>query len=193
MYFSEIECASPFSAIRANLMTTFSIRNASDNTKLSKSEPAAVENEVQALRRFPAFGNEYRLVKKKVLDTLIHEDLTFSVSDEVLFETEYELNPFYDINGVNLLYFAAYPIINDVCEARYFNETLDIEWEQSFHTSYKDVFYYANCNYQDRLIYQLNSVEDLGDDRYKISSTLRRKSDGNIIARLFTVKSRINS
>lgn len=192
MYFSDIAIASETSRINAELMTTFSIRDKVDNTSLSKAEPAVTLNDITALRAFPAFGNEYRLVKKKVLKELVHKDLSFQVEDTVLFETAYEFNPFYDINGVNLLYFAAYPIINDVCEAKYFNNIIEERWEQTYYTAYKDVFYYANCNLDDSVIYQLASVEQLAATTYKISSILRRKSDQAIIARIFSVKSKIN-
>lgn len=193
MYFSNIDIASDTSKINATLMTTFSIRDKVDNTKLSKAEPNTAFNEVEALRTFPAFGNEYRLVKKKVLKELSFDNYSFEIVDDILFETAYDFNPFYDINGVNLLYFAAYPIINDVCEAKYFHTKLTEErWEQAYYTAYKDVFYYANCNLNDSIIYQLVSVEQIEETSYKLSSILRRKSDGAIIARIFSIKSKLS-
>jgi len=193
MYFSEIALQSSNTKIQAELMTTFSIRDAVDNTRLAKSEPDVAVNSIEKSKLFPAFGNEYRLVKKQVLKELKCGDLAFSIKDEVLFETEYELNPYYDLNGVNLLYFAAYPIINDVCEARYFKKKYpDQRWEQTHYTGYKDVLYYANCNLDDTIIYQMNYFERINDnDDTLISSILRRKSDGAIIARIFTVKVKV--
>ncbi len=190
MYFSEIDFHAPHAKVQAELMTTFSIRDAVDNTRLAKSEPGGTVNNIEKAKLFPAFGNEYRLVKKQVLKELKCDDKVFEIKDEVLFETEYELNPYYDLNGVNLLYFAAYPVINDVCEARYFNpKNLDERYEQTYYTAYKDVLYYANCNLNDAIIYQLNDCRTF-DDAYHISSTLRRKSDNAIIARVFAVKRR---
>ena len=194
MYFSEIQFESEGDTIKAELMTTFSIRSATDNTKLAKSEPHGVKNEVERLTGLPKFGSEYRLVKKQVLKELIFGDYKFEIDDsrKAVFQTTYELNPFYDLNGVNLLYFAAYPIINDYCEARYFKDILTEErWEQTYYTSYKDVLYYANCNIEDRIVYKMMSNERLADGSYQISSILERESDGVIIARIFTVKSRI--
>ena len=190
MYFSEIDLKSSTSGIKAELMTTFSIRDAVDNTRLAKSEPDVAVNDVAQVKKFPAFGNEYRLVKKGILKELKYEDLLFDIDDGVVFETEYELNPYYDLNGVNLLYFAAYPIINDVCEARYFNEHTPTRWEQTYYTAYKDIFYYANCNIDDSIIYQMNYQEIINDDNEDIliSSILRRKSDNAIIARIFSLK-----
>ena len=195
MYFSEIAFESANSKIEAELMTTFSIRDATDNTRLAKSEPDVTLNEVEKLKKFPAFGNEYRLVKKQVLKELKCGGFTFDIDKHTIFETEYELNPFYDLNGVNLLYFAAYPIINDVCEARYFNDEYSKErWEQNYYTAYKDVLYYANCNLDDSIIYQMNyhEISEHNDNDMLISSVLRRKSDGAIIARIFSVKRRVS-
>jgi len=188
MYFSEIDFDAPNAKVKAELMTTFSIRDAVDNTRLAKSEPDVTTNDVEKSKLFPTFGNEYRLVKKQVLKELKCGDYTFEINDEVLYETEYELNPYYDLNGVNLLYFAAYPIINDVCEARFFNtKKSDERYEQTYYTAYKDVLYYANCNLNDTILYQQNYCRDIEGNK-QIASTLRRKSDGAIIARIFTVK-----
>ncbi len=192
MYFSNLLFQSDTAHIDAELMTTFSIRDKVDNTKLAKSEPYGVVNTIANSPQFPTIGNEYRLVKKQVMKKLAYKDYEFNVSDEVMYEKEYTLNPFYDINGVNLLYFAAYPIINDFCEAAYFNEKKELEdrWEQTYFTKYKDVFYYANCNHTDSLIYQLVDCTTLSDGSKQLSSILRRKSDHAIIARIFTVKSK---
>lgn len=193
MYFSDINLEMGDERIVGQLMTTFSIRNATDNTKLAKSEPNIEANAVEQFKTFPSFGNEYRLVKKRILKNLVFNELDFQVDYEAkpIFETTYELNPYYDLNGVNLLYFAAYPIINDFCEAKYFNMLLPNErWEQTYYTAYKDVFYYSNCNINERVIYKLMTCEQIDDNRYKISSLLVRESDKTILARIFSVKSK---
>lgn len=191
MYLSDISFSSATENVKAELMTTFSIRDKVDNTKLAKSEPNVDENSIARLEKLPLFGNEYRLVKKKVLKSLKYGDFEFKVADDYIYSTDYTLNPFYDLNGVNLLYFAAYPIINDVCEARFFNEKKPNErWEQTWYTKYKDVLYYANCNIFDIISYELIDFEEVEDGLMKISSILRRKNDQVIIARIFTLKKR---
>ena len=193
MYFSDISFSSKGGRINAELMTTFSIRNKDDNTKLSKSEPDISLNKVEALDTFPILGNEYRLLKKGMLDKINSIPYTFKVEDREtsIFDKIYQLNPYYDLNGVNLLYFAAYPIINDFCEAEYFNQNFPNQrWEQTYYTAHKDVFYYANCNINERIIYRLHSCEKLTNSDYKISSSLIRESDNTIIARIFSIKSK---
>ncbi len=191
MYLSNISFSSENETVKAELMTTFSIRDKVDNTKLAKSEPNVEKNSIPTADKLPPFGNEYRLVKKTVLKTLKYGNFEFKVGDENIYTTDYTLNPFYDLNGVNLLYFAAYPIINDVCEARFFNErNPDVRWEQNWYTKYKDVLYYANCNIFDIITYELVDFEEVEDGLMKVSSILRRKSDQVIIARIFTLKKR---
>lgn len=195
MYFSDIGFSTDNASFKAELMTTFSIRDKTDNTHLSKSEPADVINSIDQEDRFPAFGNEYRLVKKKVLESLSCGEFQFSIIDskEPIFTIEYDFNAYYDMNGVNLLYFAAYPIINDVCEAKYFNSIIDNRWEQNYYTCYKDVFYYGNCNLDDSLTYELLESVKLSDGIFKNTSILRRNSDNEIIARIFSVKRKQNT
>jgi probable biosynthetic protein (TIGR04098 family) len=191
MYFSDLRLQSNDEVISAELMTTFSIRNSSDNTKLAKSQPKGNHNSTQQFSEIPAFGNEYRLLKKGELSVLESDKYRFQIKNEPIFEFEYELNPYYDLNGVNLLYFAAYPIINDVCEAKFFNKelALDGRWEQIYYTAYKDVFYYANCNIDETIIYRLMGYDRLDDGSIQIQSIMLRKSDMSPMAKVFTVKS----
>lgn len=190
MYFSNIGICSGKKTINASLMTSFSIRNKVDNKKLLKSQPATDNNLIEEYDDMPDFSNEYRLIKKGEVEQLALGDTTFDLHEESIFETEYNLNLYYDLNGVGLLYFAAYPIISDVCLARYYNEKFSEEepWELSYYTMSRDILYYANCNINDKIIYKLHSFTFLDDKRVKISSSLYRKSDGKIMARLFTIK-----
>jgi probable biosynthetic protein (TIGR04098 family) len=91
------------------------------------------------------------------------------------------------------LYFAAYPTINDYCEANYFNSKRDnIErWEQTYATSSRDILYYANCDGNDLIIYKLHSYEEVNNTMMKLSSSLYRKSDNTLMARIFTIKKKI--
>ncbi|NQX90957.1 MAG: hypothetical protein HRT74_02255 [Flavobacteriales bacterium] len=195
MYFSKFEFQSldeTNKSIKANLMTSFSIRKSTGNKELVKSQPNSPTNLIESHDQIPAFGNDYRRIKKQELKEISVNGEVFQVSDDDLFTYEYQLNPYYDLNGVGLLYFASYPIINDFCESNYFNsqEGRSTRWESSHATSARDILYYANCDMDDSIIYRLNSVEDLGN-KVKISSSLYRKSDQKMMARIFTVKSKV--
>jgi len=192
MYYSNIIVSTNQKSIKANLMTSFSIRNDADNKKLLKSHPASSHNLIREYDSIPHFGNEYRLIKKGELEEIKMDKISFSVTDASIFETEYELNPYYDLNGVGLLYFAAYPIISDVCVGRYFHNKYgeDERWEQTYYTLSRDVLYYANCNANDKIIFKLHDFGPIDKQRVKVSCSLYRKSDNKVMARLFTIKER---
>ena len=116
----------------------------------------------------------------------------FTVREDAIYEREYQINPYLDLNGVNLLYFAAYPTINDVCEASFFNEQhpdkIKEHWAKEAYTAARDIYYMNNCNLNDSIIYRIHEATFLSDNKVGIASSLIRKSDGNHLARIFTVK-----
>lgn len=191
IYYSQLQFATPRASIDANLMTSFAARGDSSNSNLVKSYPDSIDNHVDELALNPLFGEEYRRFKKDPPDHFDLAGVKFSVTDNVLFEKVYRLNPYVDFNGANLLYFAAFPTINDYCESVYLNETAwchDLPWELQSATIARDIFYFANCDIHERVIYRLHSCDALTDGCFKLSSSLTRQSDGVIMARIFTVK-----
>jgi len=189
MYHSKIGLLAKDKKIEAELLTSFSIRNDSDNSKLVKSQPIISANHIPEHESLPEFANQYRLLKKKEVQAIELNETVFEQTDNSIASIEYELNPYYDLNGVGLLYFAAYPIINDVCEAKYFNKLNNdsSNWELEYSTIARDVFYFANCNIQDRIEYVLHDYQFL-DQKIKLSSSLIRKRDGAILSKIFTIK-----
>lgn len=167
--------------INATLMTTFSVRENGNNDKINKCEPKERTNQIGQLTNTPLFLNEYRLLRKGLVDHIPSSFGEFSITDEPFFEWEYSINPFYDINGVGLLYFASYPIIADQCFFEYYHKT------NMLTTIYRDIFYFANCNSTDRIIFQLNNIEEKGS-QIKSLMSLFRKSDHQMLARILTVK-----
>ncbi|MCL2289131.1 MAG: phosphopantetheine-binding protein [Bacteroidetes bacterium] len=182
-FISTILAKSSQNAIHSNLITTFSTRNNSNNNEIIKGKTENLENAIIQIANMPFQLNEYRLLKKGLLEEINTEFGIFPISDEVLYSCEYNLNPYYEINGVGLLYFAAYPIISDTCLLNYFDNNRYL----SFHTEYRDIFYYGNCNSDDKIIFTLNFF--VSDDKYiKTITTLFRKSDNKMIAKMITVK-----
>jgi probable biosynthetic protein (TIGR04098 family) len=175
-------------------LTGFSDENtnslSNDSLKFNRDFSA---DSIENFNQFPAFGNEYRLVKKQELKQIEVNGHSFDIIDTVIFHSEYKLNPYYDLNGVGLLYFASYPTINDCCEANYFNSKRDNNdrWEQTYVTTARDILYYANCDVNDSIIYKLNTHEEVSHTKVKLSSSLYRKSDNKLMARIFTIKNRI--
>ena len=169
--------------INATLLTTFSSKENENINELIKIKIDKIPNKISQLSKTPIQLNEYRLLRKNLLDEIPSNFGDFPNTDNILFTCEYEINIYYDINGVGLLYFAAYPIISDICCLKYFNDSKSF----SFQTVYRDIFYFANCNPTDKVIFQLNFI-DSNKNFIKTMTSLYRKSDKKILAKILTIK-----
>lgn len=138
--------------ILATLMTTFSTRENKDNKKINKCEPKIKSEKIIQLSKIPLFLNDYRLLRKGLTDTIPSDYPDFKIVESSIYHCLYDLNPYYDINGVGLLYYAAYPIISDKCLLTYNPDYVN------YHTVFRDIFYFANSNFDDRIIFHLNSM-----------------------------------
>ncbi len=176
--------------IKATLMTIFSTRGMNGNSKLNRSHPYMMENDISEDTIMPDFLSEYRVLKKGKTKNVYINNVEFFVFDFFLHETEYLMNPYYDLNGVGLLYVASYPVISDKCETDFFNQTHEESWETQYHTIARDIFYFSNCDRTDTIIYRLHYFETLENGNVKIASSLYRKSDMTLLSKIFTIKSK---
>ncbi|HAH26317.1 MAG TPA: hypothetical protein DCL77_21550 [Prolixibacteraceae bacterium] len=180
-FLSSITASCDVKNINATLMTTFSIRENENNNTIIKSAPQNRTNQIIQLSNTPLFLNEYRLLRKGLLDHISSDFGEFSITNDPSFVWEYNINPYYDINGIGLLYFASYPIIADRCFFEYCPKANELT------TIYRDIFYFGNCNSTDKIIFQLNHVEEIGN-QIKTLISLYRKSDNQMLAKILTVK-----
>ena len=188
-YFTEFNCTADDNTVQAELMTTFARRQGKDNLDLIKSSPKVNPDKISELNQMPPFLTDYRVLKKNLIDEHILDGEKFDLGEKNNFETIYTLNPFYDLNGVGLLYFAAYPTISDFCESIFFNKLKEVnQWEDEYFTTARDIFYYANCNITDKIIYRLNEHEFIAGDKIMIHSSLVRDTDKIPMADIFTIK-----
>jgi probable biosynthetic protein (TIGR04098 family) len=174
MFFGEAGVEGAAGSICATLMSTFSkFGQSASNMSLLKGLPEIpADFPIPVLAEFPEFGQDYRTRRSQALPAAI-------------FECEYEIIPAYDINGVGLLYFAAYPIINDICAARHAGRSLMMDYG----TLRRDVFYFGNSNPDEVLLFRLH--EWRADERsIDMTASINRKSDGNVIAHVVTRKVR---
>jgi probable biosynthetic protein (TIGR04098 family) len=174
MFFSEIALAGAGKGLSASIMSSFTKRGSlTSNSGLLKGQPAIPAGcPIPDVATRPEFGQGYRERRGVALPA-------------ALFETPYEIIPYHDINGVGLLYFAAYPIISDICELKYMGRAND--WALQASTVARDVFYFANCDAHDRLIYRVHARHD-APSVVDIESSLSRASDGALMAYLVTRK-----
>ena len=189
MFFSETFVTGEAGEITANLMSVFSTRSKSDNTKLKKGTLKAEidSNTVQLHKKLPPVAKEYLEHKSTILDEsnqLLPEGIL-----DYHFQTEYTIDAYDDINGVGLLYFASYPKINEKCEREYINSHYEIDgdWLEVAGVTSRDIHYYGNANSGDKLIYELNELKQNGND-LEMKSSLYRADNGRLIARITTTK-----
>jgi probable biosynthetic protein (TIGR04098 family) len=175
MFFGALAIRSPTAGGKAELMTSFAkFGEAGANTSLMKGQPVIPEDcAIPALPAPPAFAMEYRALRAEPLPP-------------ALFETRYEIQPVHDINGVGLLYFAAYPMIADLCVARH----AGAELLSGHSTTNREICYFANAMPDETLLFRLHSWDaDAGAVRFR--SSLSRASDGKMMALIDTRKARI--
>jgi probable biosynthetic protein (TIGR04098 family) len=182
-FISSINGKSLDNEIKATLLTTFSIRINDNNNEINKGNVDLIPNRIVQLSKTPIYLNDYRLLRKGLLDEIQSDFGFFPNTDNIIFTCDYDVNPYYDINGVGLLYFAAYPIVSDSCCLKYFNDNKSY----SHQTVYRDIFYFANCNPTDKIIFQLNFIDQKGNIIRTLTS-LYRQSDNKLLAKILTVK-----
>jgi len=172
MFFSTVSVAASTSRAQAHVMTSFSrFGEAGANTSLLKGQPLIPDDcEIQSVDELPAFAQEYRA--RRAADV-----------PPPVFECEYEILPPHDINGVGLLYFAAYPMIIDICALKHAGRALASE----FSTTFRDVYYFANSTPDETLVFRIHRW-DQGPREISFDATLSRKSDGKVMAWVKTVK-----
>jgi probable biosynthetic protein (TIGR04098 family) len=105
--------------------------------------------------------------------------------DEAVYTSDYGINPYHDINGVGLVYFAAYPTIVDTCELEQIGE--GPAWASRASTVLRDVMYFSNADANDTLVYSLLEQVKKGniiESRAMISN----KESGLIMALVRTSK-----
>jgi len=165
IFFSDIEVTGG----RARLMSSFSMRGENgSNVALLKGQPAIPPDcSIVDLSALPPIGDEYRALRTAGLPNSI-------------FACDYEIVPQHDINGVGLLYFAAYPIISDICESRFASL-------KKASTIQRDIFYFNNCDPDDTVVFRLHRQEPTGA-RLESETSLSRKSDAALMARVFTAR-----
>jgi probable biosynthetic protein (TIGR04098 family) len=159
----------------AELMTTFSkYGEAGANTSLLKGQPVIPEEcAIPVVTTLPDFATEYRALRA-------------AETPPAIAEVDYDLLPPHDINGVGLLYFAAYPSVVEICLARLKGPTF------AFDTSLteRDICYFANADPTDGIRFRLHSYdEDEAAVRYV--ATMARASDGKTMARIAGTKAKV--
>jgi probable biosynthetic protein (TIGR04098 family) len=185
-YFSEITGYCADKTFKANLMSCFSLLSTGSNKQICKSVPVTAVNHINKLAKIPMLFCSYCSIKKATQQVVSNGMHSFYINDDIVDERSYEINHYQDINGVGLLYFAAYPIISDHCVNSYLREESNLQYSK-YHTTYRDILYYANCDANDTVIHRLNNIS-ITDNLVKTVVSMYRSSDMKMIAQILTVK-----
>ena len=174
LFFSRTRGLCNSKTIQGQAMSSFTRREASvGNSALSRGQPEIPAGcPIMEEAAMPEFGVDYKTRKKRI-------------TAAPLFECAYDILPCHDINGVGLLYFAAYPSISDICEIQYMGQ--GNAWATQASVIARDIHYYANCDISDRIVYRVHDRQDIGN-RIIIESSLSRERDDRMMAYLITEK-----
>jgi probable biosynthetic protein (TIGR04098 family) len=177
MFFSDAAVKGEGRSALVRVMSSFSkYGEAGANTSLLKGQPEIpVRCAIPDHADLPEFAHEYRARRARE-------------QAPPRFECQYEIIPPHDINGVGLLYFAAYPIINDICAMRFAGSA----FARDFSTQHRDVFYFANSDPDETLIYRIHDWH-ADDAVVEMEASLSRKSDGALMACIVTAKRRVSA
>ncbi|AEW95937.1 MULTISPECIES: beta-ketoacyl synthase N-terminal-like domain-containing protein [Streptomycetaceae] len=194
-YVSDVECRSGGAVLTARLMTVFAKPAAAG--ALVPVRPAAPEGTaVPAADAGQAeFHREFMAARRADPARPLPDGDGGPGGGEPLFTHTYRLNPYYDLNGAGLLYFASYPHIHDHCERLHLRRALaaagvaegTAEWARAAATAERDVVYLGNCGPDDAVVFRLDAARAEGT-RLRLTATLLRESDGAPLARVRTVK-----
>ncbi|WP_234859383.1 SDR family NAD(P)-dependent oxidoreductase [Aquimarina aquimarini] len=207
IFFSDDVLSGKNKNISTSLMSVFSSRKSGNNQQLEKGKPLNVK-EAKAYKhdKLPEFAVDFFKLKTILFPTTKNNkendqqqfqvlDSEFSLEQDCGFSKSYIIDPYDDINGVGLLYFASYPKISDKCERFYFQDNyqrIDNEifnWAEIGSCIARDIHYYGNANVNDELLYVLELYTIIKESNtIKIVSSLYRKKDKKLIAKIFTIK-----
>jgi probable biosynthetic protein (TIGR04098 family) len=168
LYFGRFDGASGDFRFAFETMSSFSGRGKGrDNSNLVKGQPALpTDCCIPNLSEKPVFAKEYQLARS-------------AASARTPVVGQYRVNPFTDINGVGLLYFAAYPAIADFLEM---TEFADTSWATETSVISRDVFYFANSDLNKSLALRMLSRASVVGGTTTDCEIIN--SDGSRIARL---------
>lgn len=171
MFFSDFEITSNDVSAKLSMMSSFARFGVEgDNASLTKGQPILPPDfAIPSFSDTPAFAVGYTNARA-------------TEEQSAVFSSDYELVPYHDINGVGLLYFAAYPAIHDICMARFISKGAKLD------TISRDVCYFANSGQESTIRFDLERYEERGTEIETVAH-LKRK-DGKRMATVRAVYSK---
>lgn len=139
--------------ISAQLASIFTRREGVLNDRLLALAPVIFDDcAIPDMDVTPTFLDEHRQLRAGKSPVHNFMNSTFEITTEADEATNYQINGYQDFNGANLLYFASYPTIADVCASRthYVAEQFGLlEFVTRSSPIGRDIFYFGNANLGD--------------------------------------------
>ena len=208
IYTSQITVRSEgLKGINAKLMTVFVASDQKTNELKIRNPAVEFKSKVQKLDEMSELYSEYVAEKKSFENAgsirfekmgLSQESIQkiFNSKRKVSFKKKYEINPYTDLNGYNLLYFASYMNISDSIERNLFNSirgefNIRGDWALSTSVLSRDIFYYGNCALNEDLNVSIDLIEFLQNGKLRIHSSIYKINNGQLIAKIDSLKTLI--
>jgi probable biosynthetic protein (TIGR04098 family) len=192
IFISNTELRVADTLISLRLVSMFSRREkGGSNERLLPGAPVVPPNcGIEDIEEIPPFVEQHRLLRNATVDVHKFCDVDFGTGAQAEWSSEYKINGYQDFNGANLLYFASYPTIADICLSRA-DPTGSPAWFDWFITHCapigRDIFYYGNANLAETISCSFApKAGGLGLDAYSVN--MFRSSDGNCIGKQFVLR-----
>jgi probable biosynthetic protein (TIGR04098 family) len=177
--------------ISVRMASLFSRREKENsNERLLPASPLLpVECAIPDMEVMPDYLTEHRLLRTERLASLELQGEKFELADPPIETVRYPINGYFDFNGANLLYFASYPTIADICLSG--SEAARSVGFERFVTQCsptgRDVFYFGNANLDDSIDCAITSGRKVGN-RTRCRVDMFRTSDRMCISRQFVLR-----
>jgi probable biosynthetic protein (TIGR04098 family) len=162
----------------------------SSNERLLPASPLLpVECKIPDIEVMPTYLTDHRLLRTQRLRSLELQGERFDLADASTETVRYPINGYFDFNGANLLYFASYPTIADICLSR--SEAARSIGFERFVTQCsptgRDIFYFGNANLDDSIDCAIASAPQPGN-RTRCRVDMFRTSDRMCVSRQFVLR-----
>jgi probable biosynthetic protein (TIGR04098 family) len=181
-------------SIAVRMASLFSRREKDgSNERLMPAAPQLDANcPIPDIEEIPAYLTEHRLLRTGRLASLDLAGEKFDLADPATETIHYALNGYFDFNGANLLYFASYPTIADICLSRS-QAAKPIGFKRfvsECSPTGRDIFYFGNTDLDDSLDCEI-APHPQPHDRTSWRIDLIRTSDRLCISRQFVSRTKV--
>jgi probable biosynthetic protein (TIGR04098 family) len=186
---TQLQVAEAFISVRMASLFSRREKESSNERLLPASPLLPAECAIPDIEVLPRYLTEHRLLRTERLASLELQNEKFDLADAPTETVRYPINGYFDFNGANLLYFASYPTIADICLSR--SGAASAVGFERFVTECsptgRDIFYFGNANLNDSIDCAIASLQE-AEHRTRCRVDMFRTSDRMCISRQFVLR-----